>query len=127
MLFEIVWLTLLFVGLGLGWLLTLFNLPGNWLMVIAAAGYTWFLPAEARWQLNGKYVVVLVALAVVGEVVETAASAMRVRRLGGSRRGAFLSMVFSFVGAVVGTAAIPLPIVGTLLGACLGALVGAFA
>lgn len=108
-----------------GWLLTLFNLPGNWLIVAASAGFAWVVPDDSRWDLSWTLVGVIAGLAVFGEVIETVAGAMGVRKLGGSRRGAILSIVFSFIGAIVGTGAIPIPIVGTLLGACLGAMVGA--
>jgi uncharacterized protein YqgC (DUF456 family) len=110
---------------GLGWLLTLFTLPGNWLIGAAAAGYAWLVPDDTRWDLRWSYVGVAVGLAVAGEIVEGLAGAAGVRRLGGSRRSAFLSIIFSVVGAIVGTGAIPVPIVGTMLGACLGAMVGA--
>ena len=122
---EIALYTAFVLVLGIGWLLTLFSLPGNWLIVAAAAGYAWLVPDGSRWDLSWPLVGVTAALAVVGEVIEGAASAMGVRRLGGSRRGAFLSVIFSFIGAIVGTGAIPIPVVGTLLGACLGAMAGA--
>lgn len=122
---EIALYALFVLVLGVGWLLTLLSLPGNWLIVAAAAGYAWLVPDGSRWDLSWPLVGVTAALAVVGEVIEGAASALGVRRLGGSRRGAFLSVVFSFIGAIVGTGAIPIPVVGTLLGACLGAMAGA--
>lgn len=113
--------------LAFGWLLTLFSLPGNWLIVAAAAGYAWLVPDGERWDLSWPMVGVVAGLAVVGEIVEGLAGAAGVRRLGGSRRSALLSIVFSVVGAIVGTATIPLPVIGTMLGACLGAMVGAVA
>jgi uncharacterized protein YqgC (DUF456 family) len=111
--------------LSLGWLLTLLSLPGNWLIVAASALYAWLVPDGSRWDLSWTVVGVIAALAVAGEMIEGVASAAGVRRLGGSRRSAFLSIVFSIVGAIVGTGAIPIPMVGTLLGACLGAMIGA--
>jgi len=112
-------------AVAVGWLMTLFSLPGNWLIVAAAAVYAWLTPEDARWDLSWKLVGVLAGLAVLGEIIEATASAAGVRREGGSRRGAILSIVFSIVGAIVGTGVIPIPIVGTLLGACIGAMAGA--
>lgn len=123
--YEISLYVLLLLVLGTGWFLTLLSLPGNWLMAAAAAGYAWLVPDDSPWDLSWRLVAVVAVLAVLGEVIETAAGAMGVRKLGGSRRGAFLAVVVSFVGAIVGTGAIPIPVVGTVLGACLGAMVGA--
>lgn len=122
--------TLLEVGLFLfalvaGWVCTLLNLPGNWLIVGAAAVYAWLMPAATRWALSWELVGVLLVAAILGEVAETASAAMGVKKLGGSRRGALLAILLSFVGAISGTALIPVPVVGTVIGACLGALAGA--
>lgn len=125
-LYEIALYLLFLAVLGVGWFLTLLSLPGNWLIVAAAAGYSWLVPDDSRWDLGWTLVAVTAGLAVVGEVVETAAGAMGVRKLGGSRRGAVLAVVGSFVGALLGTGGIPIPIVGTVLGACLGAMCGAY-
>jgi uncharacterized protein YqgC (DUF456 family) len=115
----------LLVALAVGWLLTLLTLPGNWLMVAAAVLYAWLVPDQTRWDLSWQLVGALTVLAILGEIIESTASAARVRKLGGSRRSAVLSIVFSIIGALIGTATIPIPIVGTLAGACLGAMAGA--
>lgn len=122
---TLLYVTLLFAALAVGWLLTLVSLPGNWLIVGAAALYAWATPDGTRWDLSWQLVGVLAVLAVVGEVIEAVASAAGVRKHGGSRRGALLSIVGSLVGAIVGTGAVPIPVVGTLLGACVGAMLGA--
>jgi uncharacterized protein len=120
---------LLVVGLvlilGIGWVLTLVSLPGNWLILAVAAVYAWLTPDHTRWDLSWQLVGALAALALVGELIEALASAAGVRKLGGSRRSAVLSIVCSIIGALIGTAAIPIPIVGTILGACVGAMAGA--
>lgn len=111
--------------LGCGWVLTLFNLPGNWLIVAGAAIYAWLMPADSGWTLSWSLVGVLVVVAVLGEIAETASAAMGVKRIGGSRRGAVLAIIGSLLGAIVGTALIPVPILGTVVGACVGSLGGA--
>jgi len=112
-------------ALATGWVLTLLNLPGNWLIVVAAALYAWILPDSSRWDLSWELVGALTVMAIVGEIAETASAAMGVKKLGGSRRGAVLAIVGSFIGALVGTALIPILVVGTVVGACAGALGGA--
>jgi uncharacterized protein YqgC (DUF456 family) len=73
----------------------------------------------------------LVILAVLGEVLEFVASAMGVKKAGGSRRGALLAIVGSIIGGIVGMGVgIPIPVIGSLVAAvffgAMGALVGAF-
>lgn len=115
----------LLFGLGFGWVLTLISLPGNWLILGVATLYAWLTPDALRWNISLTLLGVLLAVAIAGEVIETASSAAGVRKLGGSRRGALLAVVGSVVGALAATVLIPIPIVGTLIGACGGALLGA--
>ncbi|MGC3968996.1 MAG: DUF456 domain-containing protein [Pirellulales bacterium] len=104
--------------LAVGWFCTVISLPGTWIILVTAAVYSWLTPDGARWDIGGNVLGVLLGLAVVGEILETASSAAGVKKLGGSRRGAVLAIVGSLIGAVIGTGAIPIPIVGTLAGAC---------
>jgi uncharacterized protein YqgC (DUF456 family) len=108
------------------WVLTLFGLPGTWLIVATAAVYSWLMP-DGRWDISWALVGVLAAMALVAEVYETAAAAGGSRKLGGSRRGAVLAIIGSIAGALFGTGLIPIPVVGTLVGACAGAAFGAMA
>ncbi len=109
----------------IGWVLTLLSLPGNWLIVVATALYSWLIADTSTWDISWTLVIVLAVLAGLGEAIELIAAAAGVQRLGGSRRSALLSGVGSIIGAILGTAWIPVPIVGTVFGACLGALGGA--
>jgi hypothetical protein len=127
---EYLWAILLVLTLLAGWLLTLFSLPGNWLMVAAAAVYAFFLPGESRLAVSWWVVGTLTALAVLGELLELVASALGVAKGGGSKRGAVLAMLFSVPGAILGgMIGLPIPVVGPIVGivvfAGLGALVGA--
>ncbi len=113
-----------------GWLTQLVGLPGNWIVVGAAAIYAWWLPGEGRLSIGWNTVIGLVVLAALGEVLEFAAGALGVTKAGGSRRGAALALVGSLVGGVAGLfIGVPIPIVGSLAAAILfgglGALVGA--
>ncbi|HEX3871052.1 MAG TPA: DUF456 domain-containing protein [Pirellulales bacterium] len=108
-----------------GFVLTIFSLPGNWIIVGASMIYAWMMPDDRRWDLSLPLIVGLTVLAIAGEIVETFAAARSAQKLGASRRAALLALVGSIVGAVFGTVVIPIPLVGTVLGACAGAAFGA--
>jgi len=104
--------------------MTLFLLPGNWLMIAATVGV-------AIWQWDaGMFsiytLIAIVALGVLGEVLEFFTSAVAVRKSGGTRKGSIGALLGGLPGAAVGTVFIPIPVVGTLAGAAIGAAVGAF-
>jgi uncharacterized protein YqgC (DUF456 family) len=108
--------------------LTLFGLPGNWLIVVVTAVYACLKPAGSVAAIGWKSVVILVVIAALGEVVELSAATVGTAKAGGSRRGAALALVCSIVGAIVGIfVGIPVPVVGPILGALLFAGVGALA
>ena len=124
---DLVWLVSLLVVLAVAWVLTLLNLPGNWLIVIAAALFAYFMPvAEGRFDISGKVVVGLAVLAGVGELCEFAAGAWGTKRAGGSKRGAVLAIVGSMIGALAGAGiGLPIPVIGPILGAIFFASLGA--
>ena len=124
-----VWALLLVVIVVAAWLLTVIGMPGNWLVVTAAAVYAFLLPHDGRAAIGWPVVVALVGLAVLGEVVELVAGALGVQRVGGSRRSAVLALGGSVVGGIVGViVGVPIPIIGSFVGAILfgglGALTG---
>jgi uncharacterized protein len=119
--------TLYAASLTFGWVLTLFGLPGTWLIVAAASAYSWLMPDGTRWDVSWPLVAVLAVMALGAEIYETAASAQGTRKLGGSRRGAVLAIIGSILGGIFGTGLIPIPVVGTIAGACLGAAFGGMA
>jgi uncharacterized protein YqgC (DUF456 family) len=121
-------IVLLLIAVAVGWLLTLFSLPGNWLIVLAAALFAYFTPEDSPWDLGWGWVAALLILALVGEVIEFIAAALGVKKHGGSRRGALLAIVGSLAGAMLGAAVgLPIPIVGSVAGVILGASFGAMA
>ncbi len=118
---------LLVIACIAGWLAQLIALPGNWLIVLAAALYTAFGPDASRLAVGWYTVAGLFALAIAGEVLETAAGAAGVKKAGGSRRGALLAIAGSMVGSILGLfVGIPIPIVGSLVAAVVFGAVGAF-
>ena len=123
------WITLFILLLVVLWLTNLLGLPGNWLMIVAAACWTW-LVGESFSEIGWLAILAIVFLAVLGELLEFGASVLGTKQVGGSRRAAVLSVVGSIVGGIVGVfVGLPIPIIGWIVGsllfACLGALVGA--
>jgi hypothetical protein len=129
---TILWAILFCLLLAIGWVMTLLTLPGNWLIVAAAAGYAWLVPADGRMGLGWPTVAALAVLAVIGELVELLAASRGVRQAGGSRWSAVLALLGSIAGATAGVfVGVPIPVVGSLMGAIvfagLGAALGAMA
>ena len=125
--YNILAVCLLLAALGMGWVLTLLAMPGNWLMVGAAALYAWLGPQAGIIQMHWKVVIAMAVLAGIGEIVEFLAGVVGARRAGGSRRSAVYSLIGSLIGAIGGaTAGIPIPVVGSAVGAVVGGAVGAF-
>ncbi len=131
---DYVWAVLFVVCLLVGWCLTLFSMPGNWVMVAAAALYAWLSPDESQTvvALSWWIVLTLVGLAGLGELVEFGAGALGAKTTGGSKRGAVLAIVGSLVGSIVG-GFVGLPFLPTVVGllvavvlfAAIGSLAGA--
>lgn len=120
-------LLLLLITLAAGWCLTMLSMPGNWLIVAAAALFAWLAPPES-YDISWQVVALLIGLAVTAELLELAASALGAKRAGGSRRGAMLAIAGSVVGALVGAGVgVPIPIIGSLVAAILFAGIGALA
>lgn len=126
--YNILAIGLLLAAVAVGWVLTLVAMPGNWLMVGAAALYAWLGPQTGVIQLHWQTVIAMVVLAVLSEIAEFLAGMVGARRAGGSQRAALYSLIGSLVGAIGGaTAGLPIPVVGSAVGAVLGGAVGAFA
>lgn len=125
---SIFWAILLFL-LALGfWSLTFFGLPGNWLIVGAAAIYAWCAPAAEPGALWWSVVIALLVLAACGEVIEFLAGSLGAAQSGGSKRGAVLALAGSLVGAIAGAViGFPVPVVGPVIGILLFASGGALA
>ena len=117
----------LLVILNLLWLfLVVVGLPGTWLMVLSTAGVAWL----ASWQLEEEMfstwtLVIITAIAALGEVLEFISGVLGAKKAGGSGWGSFGALVGGLLGALFGTIFIPIFIVGSILGVCLGAFAGA--
>lgn len=121
-------LTILLVLLAGGWLLTLFSMPGNMLIVTGLALLVWLDPEIHEWNITWTLVAVELGLALLAELLELVAGALGASRHGGSKRGALLAVVGSFLGAIAGASiGLPIPVVGPVAGVILGASCGALA
>jgi uncharacterized protein len=110
--------------------LTLFGLPGNWMIVAVTAIYASLTPATSSAAIGWTPLVIVLVLAVSGEIAELLAATVGTAKAGGSRRGAALALAGSIVGAIVGLFVgipIPLPLIGSILAALLFAGLGALA
>ena len=100
-------------------------LPGNWFMVGSLCLF--LLSTGVSTGPNWTTLLVVLALAVLGEVIETFAGSAHASRKGASRRAMVLSLVLSIVCSIVGAFVIPIPVIGSAVGAVAGAASGAFA
>lgn len=121
------WAVFLVLSGIVAWLTTLVTLPGNWIIVVFAALFSWLVPATASHGVTWTTVFVLIGFAVFGEVVEFGAGAAGAAKHGASKRGVALSMVGAIVGSILGlTAGLPIPVLGPFVGALIGGAGGAF-
>lgn len=104
--------------------LNLLLLPGNWLMV--AGLFCYLLATDFSRGPTWVVLLISVALAGIGEVLEMLMGSAKAAKQGASRRAVLLSLALSFVGSIGGTFLIPIPLVGSVIGAILGAAAGAF-
>lgn len=118
-----VWFTLLTLVSATCLVGTLLTLPGNWLIVAAAAVFVWLVPDSGlTWLAVG----IATGLAILGEFIEAVAGAAGAARLGAKRRSLVLSLVATIAGSIVGSFVVPVPVVGTLVGALIGGAAGAY-
>ena len=109
------------------WIANFVALPGNWLIVVAAALFAWLAPHSGYDGLLWVTVGGVALLALLGEVIEFAAGAVGAKRHGGSRRGVILAMSGAMIGSISGAMiGVPVPVIGPLIGAVLGGGLGAF-
>jgi uncharacterized protein len=111
---------LILVACGIiGLLLIPFGLPGLWVIVLGIVGYGWLTDFQT---LSATFMVVVIVLAILGEVFEAWIGFRYARRYGGSSRAGWGALVGGLMGAIVG---VPIPIIGSVIGGFVGAFVGA--
>jgi uncharacterized protein YqgC (DUF456 family) len=111
-------LVLIISGL-VGLVLIPLGLPGLWVILLGIVGYGWLTDFQT---LSAAFLVLAIALALLGEVLESWIGFRFARRYGGSSRAGWGALVGGLIGAIVG---VPVPIVGSVVGGFVGAFLGA--
>jgi uncharacterized protein len=124
------WSLLLIVAILVAWCTNVVGLPGNWLMLAIIVLYWMLRPADAGASLSTIALVIIAALAALGEILEVVMSSAGVAKAGGGRRSAVYAIVGSIIGGCAGfVIGVPLPVFGPLAGSLffgsLGAMAGA--
>jgi uncharacterized protein YqgC (DUF456 family) len=114
---------LLLLCLLAGLALLVVNMPGLWLMVLAAGAYA-VLSKPPLTVHRLKVVLILAGMALVAEVIDFFAAGAGAKRAGGTRRGLWGAIIGGIAGAILGS--FVLPVVLTLVGVCIGTFLGAF-
>ncbi|HET8713957.1 MAG TPA: DUF456 domain-containing protein [Gemmatimonadales bacterium] len=104
-----------------GLLLVPLGLPGLWVMAGGILVFGWLTDFRS---LSVTLIALVLALAFVGEVIESWLGFRFARRYGGSSRSGWGALAGGIVGAIVG---VPIPIIGSVIGAFLGSFLGAAA
>lgn len=111
---------LILIATGIiGLLLIPFGLPGLWVIVLGIVGYGWLTDFQT---LSAGFMVLVIVLAIIGEVFEAWIGFRYAQRYGGSSRAGWGALVGGLIGAVVG---VPIPIIGSVIGGFVGAFLGA--
>ena len=94
------------------------GLPGTWVMIAAAIGYSILVPHSI-----GTFTIIAITLiAIVAEVLEFTLTGTYAKKYGGSRRASWGAIIGGTVGAFMG---VPIPVVGPIIGSFVGAFAGA--
>ena len=104
-----------------GLLVLVFGIPGTWIILADAAFYGWVTNFRA---VTGKTLLVLLALAICGELLEFSLSFFGLKRLKPSKGVIIVSLLCGFI-----TAVLMAPLffgLGALFGALIGTFGGAF-
>lgn len=110
-------------------LLVLLSLPGTWIMLALALiielSDGLYLSGESPTTFGWWVLLMCLAVAGFGELLEFAAGALGAKTGGGTQRGMIGAIVGGIIGAILLTPIVPIPVVGTLVGALVGTFVGA--
>jgi uncharacterized protein YqgC (DUF456 family) len=111
---------LLIVISGLvGLVLIPLGLPGLWVILLGIVGYGWLTDFQT---MSATFLIVIVVLAILGEVFEAWIGFRYAQKYGGSKRAGWGALIGGIVGAIIG---VPVPIIGSVIGGFAGAFAGA--
>jgi len=98
------------------------TLPGIWSMFVVSGLCMLWQPDVITWRA----VVTIAVIGIIAEGVEFFASAVGVKRLGGSKRGAVGSIIGAIIGAILGGIFLSvIPVIGWVVGPIVGGILGA--
>lgn len=95
------------------------GLPGLWVMVLGILAYGWLTGFQS---VGIATIAVVLAIAVLGEVLDNWLGFRFAKRYGGSSRSGWGALIGGLVGAVIG---VPIAVIGSIIGAFLGSFIGA--
>src|ERR687889_1608299 len=102
-------LFLLIAASLVGLLLIPFGLPGLWVILLGIIGYGWITEFST---VGTGFLILAIALALLGEVLESWIGFRFAKRYGGSSRAGWGALVGGLVGAIVG---VPIPVIGSVI------------
>ncbi|MDY2638184.1 MAG: DUF456 family protein [Phascolarctobacterium sp.] len=102
-------------------LLTIFDMPGNTILLLAGLAYTYY---DEALYFNGRLLSAMVLIYVLGEVWEFCVSLFGIKKEKVSWLAVLLIAAGGFVGTVMGTTVFP--IIGSIIGGIIGASLTAF-
>ncbi|MBQ9763434.1 MAG: DUF456 domain-containing protein [Phascolarctobacterium sp.] len=105
----------------LGPLLTVFDLPGNSLMMLTSLGFAFY---DEAMYFNSRLLSAMILIYVLGESWEFCVSLFGIKRNKVSWFAVFVIGVGGFIGTMIGTGIFP--ILGSFIGGLMGAFVAAF-
>lgn len=117
---EIIWFVGLMVAVIAGLSLSVFQLPGTWVILASGVVYTYFHDFKPFGLVT---LVVLLVVALLAEVAEFVAAAHGVKRRGASKAASWGALVGGLLGMIL---LAPVPMVGPILGGFIGCFAGAF-
>lgn len=112
-------IAILILGIVAGLVLIPLGLPGLWVMVGGILIYGWLTDFRS---LSVALIAIVLAIAFIGEIIESWLGFRFAKRYGGSSRSGWGALIGGIVGAIVG---VPVPVIGSVIGAFLGAFAGA--
>ena len=102
-------------------LLTIFDLPGNSILLLSGLGFAFF---DEAMYFNGRILSAMVLIYLLGEAWEFCVSLFGIRKEKVSWFAVFLIAIGGFVGTIMGTTVVP--VLGSIIGGIMGASITAF-
>lgn len=104
-----------------GIIVSLFGISGTWLVFLSAIIYDLIV---WEWAITIHWLILLLALATAGEIIEFSLGGITARKYGASKAGVIAAIAGGIIGAIIG---IPGMLFGSILGLLIGSFIGAFA